>query len=78
MNSLLKHASGVIEHPFPHVVIKNAFDDYQRLARRLPVKTIPYKANTFVCFLNTPSAVHGVSERNVTQLPRRYMNLYVQ
>ena len=42
-----------------------------------PVKRIPYLANLFVCYLNSRAAVHGVSEREVTGLLRRYINLSI-
>ena len=36
---------------------------------------IPYAPNTLVMWLNSPVAVHGVSPRAVTPIPRRYINL---
>ena len=39
-----------------------------------PIETVPYRANTFVFFINTPFAFHGVSARSVTETPRRYVN----
>lgn len=38
------------------------------------VRTVPYRANTLVLFINSPAAIHGVTPRSVTQAPRRYMN----
>jgi len=34
------------------------------------VETIPYEANTFVCFLNTSDSIHGVTVRSETDFPR--------
>jgi hypothetical protein len=39
------------------------------------LKTIPYSANTAIFFLNTPWAIHGVTEREVSTHPRRLVNL---
>lgn len=38
------------------------------------VLEIPYRKNTFVMWLNTPRSLHGVSQRSVTDHPRRYVN----
>ena len=38
------------------------------------VRTVPYRANTLVFFINSPAAIHGVTTRSVTETPRRYMN----
>lgn len=37
-------------------------------------KVAPYSANTFVLFINSKMAVHGVSPRSVTKYPRRLIN----
>ncbi|TDQ81473.1 hypothetical protein A8950_2541 [Dongia mobilis] len=42
------------------------------------VKTVPYAANTYVCFLNSENAVHGVSPRGLTEVPRRYINFIAE
>jgi hypothetical protein len=42
------------------------------------VKTVPYAANTYLCFLNSENAVHGVSPRGVTEIPRRYINFIAE
>jgi SAM-dependent methyltransferase len=39
-----------------------------------PVKTIPYRANTLVFFVNSPRAYHGVTPRSVTPWPRLHVN----
>jgi hypothetical protein len=39
------------------------------------VKTVPYAANLFTCFVNGPGSVHAVTPRGVTPLFRRYVNL---
>ena len=36
--------------------------------------TIPYRANTLIIWINSPAALHGVTPRSVTEVPRRYMN----
>lgn len=38
------------------------------------VEIIDYRANTLVLFVNSLDSVHGVTPRNVTPRPRRYMN----
>lgn len=42
------------------------------------VKTVPYAANTYLFFLNSAKAVHGVSPREVTPIPRRYINFIAE
>ncbi len=42
------------------------------------VKTVPYRANSYVCFVNSPHAVHGVSPRDITDVPRRYINFIAE
>jgi hypothetical protein len=42
------------------------------------VETVQYAANTFVCFVNSAKAVHGVSPRGVTSIPRRYINFIAE
>ncbi len=42
------------------------------------VKSVPYRSNTLVMLLNTPYSIHGVSDRSVTALPRRYVNFLVE
>ncbi|MBL8711085.1 MAG: hypothetical protein JNL25_17960 [Rhodospirillaceae bacterium] len=42
------------------------------------VKTVPYAANTYLCFLNSANAVHGVSPRGITEVPRRYINFIAE
>jgi hypothetical protein len=39
-----------------------------------PYRTVPYRPNTLIAYLNTPKSIHGVSPRAVTQIPRRYVN----
>jgi len=43
-----------------------------------PVGSIPYGANNFACFVNSPLAVHGVSPRLPTTHVRRYINLVAE
>jgi hypothetical protein len=35
---------------------------------------VPYKPNTLILFANGPDTIHGVAERDVTDVPRRYVN----
>lgn len=42
------------------------------------VRTIPYAPNTYVAFVNSPRSVHGVSPRDVTEIPRRYVNFIAE
>ncbi len=42
------------------------------------VKTVPYQANSYLCFVNSPAAVHGVSPRGETDVPRRYINFIAE
>lgn len=49
-------------------VMRDATGDLQK------VKTISYRPNTLIMWLNTPSALHGVSPRSLTHVPRRLVN----
>lgn len=42
------------------------------------VKTVNYAANTYICFVNSQVAVHGVSPRSMTAVPRRYINFVAE
>jgi hypothetical protein len=42
------------------------------------IKTIPYKANTFVFFINSIDSLHGVSVRNKTNYTRQFCNFIGQ
>jgi hypothetical protein len=42
------------------------------------VETVPYAANSYACFVNSEKAVHGVSPRGVTEIPRRYINFIAE
>ena len=42
------------------------------------VKSIKYRPNTLVMFINNVRALHGVTERSVTPFPRRFFNLVVE
>ena len=41
-------------------------------------KTIAYAPNTLIFFLNTPDAIHSVTERSPTKQVRRYVNFLVE
>jgi hypothetical protein len=42
------------------------------------VKSVKYGPNVYTCFVNSPRAVHAVSPRTVTQVPRRYINFIAE
>jgi hypothetical protein len=42
------------------------------------VKTVTYRANSYLCFVNSAQAVHGVSPRDLTRVPRRYINFIAE
>ena len=42
------------------------------------VDVVKYRANTLLLFINTPYAVHGVTERQPTQHFRRYINMIAE
>lgn len=39
---------------------------------------IPYSPNTYICFINSPFSVHGVTEREVTEKPRLMVNISLE
>ena len=43
-----------------------------------PFAEVPYAPNTLVLWLNTPRALHGVSPRSTTEVPRRYINFIAE
>jgi hypothetical protein len=59
---------------------KPHFDRRQHVDERLvePFERVPYGPNTFVTWLNTPRALHGVSPRSTTNVPRRYINFLAE
>ena len=40
------------------------------------IKTVPYRANTLVFYLNTPRSIHAVTPRQKTNHVRRYVNFF--
>lgn len=42
------------------------------------VKTLKYAANSYACFVNSAKAIHGVSPRGITDIPRRYINFIAE
>jgi hypothetical protein len=55
------------------------FDKHQISTKRLEgVKTVRYDTNKLLCFVNSLRSVHSVTERAVTPIPRRYVNLVVE
>ena len=57
----------------PRFVRHRALPDDIELA-----KTVAYAPNTYIAFVNSPRAVHGVSPRTVTTAPRRYINFIAE
>jgi hypothetical protein len=55
----------------PHRFVGSEIDE--RDAER--VSTVPYRANTLVAFINSENALHAVSERSVSPVSRRLVNL---
>lgn len=43
-----------------------------------PVLRIPYSANNYVCFLNSPMSIHSVTEREVTKKQRLMVNISLE
>lgn len=56
------------------------FDRRQHLDERHveSIARIPYRANSLIMWLNTPDALHGVTPRSVTGMPRRYINFLAE
>jgi len=42
------------------------------------MRTVQYAANAYACFVNSEQAVHAVSPRGVTNVPRRYINFIAE
>jgi hypothetical protein len=42
------------------------------------VKTVSYRANSYICFVNSAQAVHGISPRTATEMPQRYINFIAE
>jgi hypothetical protein len=58
---------------------KPRFIKHRALSRDVQLaKTVPYQANSYLCFVNSPQAVHGVSPRGTTDIPRRYINFIAE
>lgn len=43
-----------------------------------PVAKIPYAANTYACFINSPVSVHSVTDRDVTDKQRLMVNITLE
>ncbi len=43
-----------------------------------PVARVDYRPNTLLLFMNSPTTIHGVTPRGVTDVPRRYVNFLAQ
>jgi hypothetical protein len=56
------------------------FDRRQHVSESFvaPFDEVPYAPNTLVLWLNTPRALHGVSPRSTTDVPRRYINFIAE
>jgi hypothetical protein len=58
---------------------KPRFVKHRSLSRDVEmVKIVKYEANSYACFLNSEQAVHGVSPRGITNVPRRYINFIAE
>jgi hypothetical protein len=59
---------------------RHVFDRRQHLHEQYvePFALIPYRANTLIMWPNTPYALHGVTPRSVTDVPRRYINFLAE
>jgi hypothetical protein len=57
-----------------------AYDDGRHVDDSLVerVKTIPYAANRLAFFIHSPTSLHGVSVRSVTQHPRLHVNFIAE
>jgi len=54
--------------PYPRSKMKHIPDRFIE-----PVRSIPYRPNTLLTWINHGTSVHGVSPRSVTPIPRRYV-----
>ncbi len=59
---------------------ERAYDDLRFVDERLvePVKVVPYAANRLVFFIHSPVALHGVTPRQPTPLPRLHVNFLAE
>jgi hypothetical protein len=59
---------------------ERAYDEQRFVDARLiePVRIIPYAANRLVFFVHSPVALHGVTARAVTPLPRLHVNFLAE
>ena len=59
---------------------ERAYDALRFVDERLvePVKVIPYAANRAVFFVHSPEALHGVTPRPVTNVPRLHVNFLAE
>jgi len=57
----------------PHIYGKRLIDNPGEV-----VHFIPYRANRYIGFINSPYSVHGVSKRNVTDRARLMVNLSLE
>ena len=53
----------------------------KRKCREEQIRTygiLPYEANNMGCFMNSPFSIHSVTEREVTQSPRLFVNISLE
>lgn len=59
----------------PPVLDKNRHANSEHIR---PYVQIPYAANTYACFINSPLSIHSVAERNVTDKQRLMVNITLE
>ncbi|MEN9614159.1 MAG: hypothetical protein RLZZ347_466 [Candidatus Parcubacteria bacterium] len=65
---------------YKHIGEDYYYDRSKNIDRRFleHVATVPYQKNSLVMVLNTKEAVHGVSVRSSTDVPRYFLNLLIE
>lgn len=63
---LYRHDPAAARFDKRHQLISGDFD---------VARTVPYRPNMLVMWVNSPRALHGVSPRYPTSIPRRYVNI---
>ncbi len=67
---------GFYRYKGPRHFFDNRYDIADRFVERY--REVPYRANTLVMWLNTPTSLHGVSPRSLSPVPRRYVNFIAE
>jgi hypothetical protein len=63
---LYRHNPAAAQFDKRHQLIRGDFE---------VARTVPYRPNMLVMWVNSPRALHGVSPRHPTSVPRRYVNI---